>query len=708
MSGSRLQGRLWRLCQKELKETIRDRRTIVTLVLMPLLVYPLLSMGLNRFLLTSAGTGGPDPVYTIGLQSDAEGYLMKAWLEDPRSRPPQAILDASDGALAEFSIVITYEQTPSAALEQNSIDVGAKIAMTTPPTVTFIAFAGDEASEMCQRVLTERMQWLRLGYAESVAARNSPDFMPPATVSVQDVGEAPAASALATIVPLVLVLMTITGAVYPAIDLTAGERERGTMESLMASPVPRFYVLFAKYTAVVTVALLTAIANLAAMFTTLWASRLLPLLTGGDEAFPWLAILQILGLLILFSGFYSAVLLSLTSFAKSFKEAQAYLIPVMLLSLAPGMLSVMPGVSLSGPMAIAPLVNIVLLAREVLAGSVPPAAALAAVISTAAYAAAALAIAAKLFGGDAVQRTSDQSIGSIFHRPLHESEVPSPQAAALMLATLVPVYFVVSNVLIRIVSASRESLSISTQLVLNAVALIATFGLVPLLATYYGRSRYRTTYRFERPCAVVIVGAILVGLGAWAIAHEAFVLADAMGIGGIDEDRIRETLGNRLDAFTKAPPWLLVACLALTPAIIEELCFRGFLFSSLSKVVSPGRVIVITSLIFGLFHVLTGNALLLERFVPTTLLGLVLGWIAYRTGSVIPGMVMHFVHNALLELVAHYHKRLDFLGGTMRADYHLPTSWLMIATSIAIIGLVVVWLGTRKPLLVPGAQTLTT
>ena len=154
----------------------------------------------------------------------------------------------------------------------------------------------------------------------------------------------------------------------------------------MASPVPRFYVLASKYVAVVTVALLTAVANLLAMFVTLWASRLLPLLGGGEGGFPWLTMFQIFGLLVLFSGFFSAVLLSLTSFAKSFKEAQAYLIPVMLVSLAPAMLSLMPGVKLSGALAIAPLINIVLLARDLLSGTADPAAALAAIISTSAYA----------------------------------------------------------------------------------------------------------------------------------------------------------------------------------------------------------------------------------------------------------------------------------------------------------------------------------
>ncbi len=234
------------------------------------------------------------------------------------------------------------------------------------------------------------------------------------------------------------------------------------------------------------------------MFTTLWAGGLLPLLTGGEE-FPWITILRILGLLVLFSGFFSALLLSLTSFAKSFKEAQAYLIPVMLVSLTPAMLSLMPGASLSGPLAIVPLINIVLLARDLLSGSVDPVGALAAIVSTIAYAAAALTIAARLFGSDAVTRTSEKSIGSLLQRPRQESDVPSAQAAAMMLALLVPIYFVVSNGLMRFLQQVKETVSVETQLVFNAAALILTFGLVPLLAAFLGRNRLRSTFRIRMP-----------------------------------------------------------------------------------------------------------------------------------------------------------------------------------------------------------------
>ena len=692
MSGANFKRRLLRLCQKELRETIRDRRTIMTLLLMPLLVYPIMSMALNRFLLTSAEV---DEGFTICVSSEVERKILDKWLSNPNSAPPQAVADSSGNELAKFRVTVLPDELPSEAVARNDVDVGLELTNIESgrPTATFYASRGDNVSQAARRVVVERLQWLKLADAELRLKATIPEYRTPLVVRAEDVGTVEENSMLATIVPLVLVLMTITGAVYPAIDLTAGERERGTMEAVMASPVPRGYVLFSKYIAVVAVALLTAIANLLAMFTTLWAGGLLGLLTGGD-AFPWLTILQMLGLLVLFSGFFSAVLLSLTSFAKSFKEAQAYLIPVMLLSLTPAMLSLMPGISLSGALTILPLINIVLLARDMLSGSVDPNNAFVAVVSTFAYAAAALSVAARLFGSDAVTRTSEKSMGSLLNRPREVSSCPTPQAAALMLALLVPVYFLVSNGLMRFIRASQET-SVETTLFLNAIALISTFGLVPTLAAWLGRNRFKTTFRLQPSGITALIGAVLLGLGAWAFAHEAFVIADALGIGGLSDKQIAGAEAT-VAKMRQTSPLLLIAAFALTPAVIEELCFRGYLFSALRGVFTPLRTVLVTALLFGLFHVLTGSALLVERFVPSTLMGLIIGWVAYRTGSVFPGIVIHFVHNGLLNTVLYYQDQLSFLGAGFDDQTHLPPLWLAIAAALVLVGSGLVWASSRK------------
>ena len=263
-----------------------------------------------------------------------------------------------------------------------------------------------------------------------------------------------------------------------------------------------------------------------------------------------------------------------------------------------------------------------------------------------------------------------------------------------MLALLVPIYFVVSNSLVRLLQANRDQLTVSTQLMLNAIALIATFGLVPLFATYLGRNGYRTTYRLSWPPVVSLIAAAVMGLGAWAIAHESFVFAQAAGIGVLDEERINQVL-RTVGKLREAPSLLVLAAFALTPAVVEELCFRGYLFSALSRVLSPPRTIILTAVLFGLFHVLTGNALLIERFIPSTLMGLILGWVAYRTGSVIPGIAIHFVHNALLMMVAYYHQQLTFLGDDIDSQAHLPLIWIVVATSLACLCAAVIWLSTN-------------
>lgn len=686
-------SRLARLTRKELRETLRDRRTILTLVMMPILVYPLLSMALNRFLLSNEGPG--ESGFVVGVQSVQESEWLQSLLLDPRSQPPEAIREASGGEVAQFKVIVTQDATPDQALLANRLDVAAKLEFSNeePSSITVTGYVGDQASQSARRILIERLQWLKLQDAVGILKRIVPQYES-FEVRTTEIGEKPTGNILSSIIPLVLVLMTITGAVYPAIDLTAGERERGTMEALMASPVPRWWLLLAKYIAVVTVAMLTAVANLVAMFTTLSLTGLLDMLTGEGAGLGISQMVQILLLLVLFSAFFAAVLLSLTSFARSFKEAQAYLIPVMLLSLAPAMLSLMPGIELSGPLAVAPLINIVLLAREILSGDVPVLGATVAIATTVLYAVAALAIAAKLFGSDAVERTSGSSIGSLFRRPAKPSAVPTVGEAGMVIALLLPASFIVSNALMQWLRGQKGDVNVGFQLILNAIALVAAFGLIPLIATFIGRHRYQSTYRINRSSFGFLVGGCVMALGAWAFAHEALVLADQWGIALLNEDQIERTRGV-LDKWKTISPVLLLATMALAPAVIEELCFRGYLFSAFSTVLRPWQTIATTAVLFGLFHVFVGSTLLIERFLPTTLLGFLLGWLAYRSGSVLPGMLMHFLHNGLLELVARYHERLHFLGADLEGSRPLPWTWLAVAGGFLTIGIGIV-LGSKR------------
>jgi sodium transport system permease protein len=397
-------GRVARMARKELRECLRDRRTILTLVLMPLLLYPVLGVAFKQFFLSNLAAG-VSPVYRIGFESLRDQQVFLDFLAPERRRPNA---DDADEPTLDYRIYGDLAE----AVRSSAANLGIRLR---PPAegepgrdgewdfellyredsvlgMNALAALENRITEANTRLLEWRLRKLGLKMrAVPVQTHRAP---------VTDTG-AKTTISLSALVPLVLILMTITGAVYPAIDLTAGERERGTLEILVAAPIPRLGLLFAKYVAVVCVALLTALVNLTAMTLTIWISGLGPTFFGAG-GLSLVSVVQVFGLLVLFAAFFSALLLILTSFARSFKEAQAYLVPLILLSLLPGMLALVPEMTLSPVLAVAPLINIILLARDLLDGQAEPLTAVAVVASTIVYGMAAIALAAMVFGAEAV------------------------------------------------------------------------------------------------------------------------------------------------------------------------------------------------------------------------------------------------------------------------------------------------------------------
>jgi len=685
----RISGRLFRLCRKELRETLRDRRTLLTLVLMPLLVYPILSLTLQRFLISSGpaqsseeGTG-----YLIGVRSEAEGEILQGALNAARDASE---FDTGGGLPPPVVSVVIPEGDLLEALSDHRIDLAAEVETGGDGRSVIVII--DRGTAEAPSVLAEQIQ-LQLRKASELAAlrriraRTGRSIGPFIITRLDHHRSTSAPPILATIVPLMLVLMTVTGAVYPAIDLTAGERERGTMEALIASPIPRGEILTAKYVAVVTVAVLTGLANLLAMGASLWAGGFLKYLVGDMPITPQV-VLQILALLILFSAFFSAVLLVLTSFARSFKEAQAYLIPVMLIALAPGVLSLMPNVELKGLLAVMPLVNIVLLARDLLLGQPHPAASVMAVISTAVYAVAALSVAARLFGTDALVGSTRMQ----WRRPDTASPVPPPSLAWTTFAFLFPLYYVASNGI-----PQWAPNSVAVRLIVSLAALFVLFVGGPWLSMFLSRVRIKRTWLLYGCNPLTVVGGVLMAVGTWMAAHELFVLAEDLGWAGLRIDQWSAVEKLR-DEFLKISPWLVILCLAVGPGICEELAFRGFLQSSLlAGTTRPIRAILATALMFGVFHVVVGSVLAVERLLPTFLMGCVLGWLAFRSRSIIPGMVAHTAYNSGLLLALFYRDRLARWGfGLEENARHLPPLWLAVGAISFLVGATIVWWSTGR------------
>jgi ABC-2 type transport system permease protein/sodium transport system permease protein len=540
---------------------------------------------------------------------------------------------------------------------------------------------GSPASEAALRLVEERLRavndrWLaqQLGIGNTRLAR----FMRQAI-------EAQHAStfSLATLAPLILILMTVTGAVYPAIDLTAGERERNTLETLIAAPVPRMSLLLAKYIAVLTVALLTAMVNFAAMTLTVIGGGLGPYLFG-PAGLRLSTVVQVFGLTILFAAFFAAVLLAVTSFARSFKEAQAYLIPLTLVSLAPGFLAFTPGLELNGALALAPLANIVLVARDLLQGDVEPWWTIVAVLSTAVYAVAALAVAARVFGADALLFGADDSWTAWLLRPRTPRAAAPLGNALICLAVLLPSYLLLAGGLNQLRGAP-----LATRLMAAGLVTSLLFGLIPLAAALVGRVSLRDGFALRSASVWAWIGAAVLGFSLWPFAHEIFLVNRLLGWVSLDEPALEPAM-RLVEQLSTTPLWLVLIMLAVAPAVFEEFFFRGYLFGAIGARSAAAQTILLTAVLFGLFHVFS-SVLAIERMLPSTFLGLVLGWVRWRSGSVLPGMLLHAAHNGLLLTLAYHHEALIARGWGVQEQSHLPPAWLAAAVVATVLGAVLVW-----------------
>jgi ABC-2 type transport system permease protein/sodium transport system permease protein len=717
-------ARIGRLARKELRETLRDRRTILTLIVMPLLVYPVLSVALRQFLVTSTSQEKNRLIIRTDTQDELLNLAVlmergERQLEQRQSGSSGApltggpILGAGLGA-GEFPFAdnnissLSAEEHDKSSLEDlvrdNKIDLGVRLTpaenrqdarvesrfqLIYRPTTPLSRQAADFVE---RRLRAVNDQDLRRRLAK--AGDRGPMKAGWRLIPVAD--EQGHSFWLGALVPLVLILMTITGAVYPAIDLTAGERERGTLESLMAAPVPRFGLLIGKYIAVVTVATLTAVVNMTAMTVTIATSGLWTFFFG-NQGSPAEAILSVFLLLILFAMFFSAVLLLVTSFARSFKEAQAYVVPLMVVALAPGFMSVMPGLTLGPLLSVVPLANIVLLARDVMEGNAPVIWGAVAVLTTLLYGGVALALAARVFGSDAILYGSEGTWADLFRRPKELKRQATITDALSSLAVITPLYVIASGLL-----ATLHNIGMVAQLMAGAGITLIIFVIVPLLMARYQGVEANSGFQMLRTKPLFYVLAAVLGATLWPLAYDSIILCQQLGIATLSNEKLAEhrpALLAMVEKLRAVPPWIVLFALAAVPGSAEEFFFRGYLLGAIRGKLPAWLAISLTGLVFGLFHASVGGLIAVERVLSSTLLGFVLGWICCTTRSVFPGMILHVFNNGLLLSLLYFGPQLQQRGWDIEDQKYLPLPLVLttavIAAIAAIILAVLAWRSQR-------------
>jgi len=640
---------------RDLLEFVRDRRTLFVTLLMPMAMYPILALastlGLRTALSDLDARQAALPLVLLLSGPDAEkvgGRIAElaeragADAEPPADWPAKVSVNMVS---AREAVRLLETQGGDAWIPLPAGAAATLAGRGTLPLEARLAPAAAADTRLRRhlvaivRALADDTRQRRV-----VAAGLPPSLLEPVSLAFAGEEAEPLAATIEGVVPtavaavlVLLALLTATGGFYPAIDAIAGEKERGTIETLLIAPASSATIVTGKFLAVFAVTLATLVVNaLSVGLTAAVILRMLPSGIGlGVE--PGRAVLCAAVTLVAFVGLAAvaaAACLAVTSAARSTKEAQNTLTPVILLTSGLAGAALLPGAT--GPLvALVPFAGQVAVARAALAGesawpvgwllaiSLASSAVLTWILLRAA--AAALADEELLFRGP-------DTAGGLVARPAPRDRPTPMQGFAVTLVALAALWYAQG------VAPTDPALAVPLQ----QAAL-----LVPLtLFALWQRVDHRLTFGLRRPAGGG--GGLLPAMAAAAIGAGLFVVgaAAALALRGSGVSPAARDLAERLVGLVLEQPWWVGwLVIVILPAVAEELFFRGWVLAAFAgDRPTRGRAVaavLLQAAAFAAFHLLP------ERMPQTFLLGLVLGWLTLATGSILPAILAHAAHNAV-------------------------------------------------------------
>lgn len=621
---------VWTIFFKELLDTLRDRRTLFMMIGVPVLLYP----GIILLSLQVAVMQHEHLERTVSrVVIDSEWPQVRLWLQDvPKIKLVESADPEADLNAGEVQVLVRTPNLDPTAIDQNR---SARVHLLYDAT-NFESLDGALRVKTALDDTGERLLEARLAEAGLSNAYITP-------LHVEQVNVAPPAKTtgnlLGLTLPLLIVIMIALGAFYPAVDLTAGEKERGTFETLLSTPATKLDIVLGKFFAVCTLAIFTGLLNLGSMGATFAVTlgQMKPMFEDDfalEFALPITSVAWIVFILLPLGGLISAVMMSIAVYARSFKDAQNYVTPFFLLLMLPAMLAALPGAELTLASACVPILNVVLLFRALMTDTDTLTLTLTVLGSTVVYAMLALAFATWLFHREDVVLADKTP--PLFARRRRESALhPAPSYGSVMaLYTLMLAMLVFVGPQLQAVHLIGGILLVQWGLIL----------LPSLLFVKLGRLDAYAVLSLREPAARAWLGTLLLGAGGILLLIEIGVLNNRL----LPAPQAMEEFFRTLFAQEQsegAGLWVLLLTIAVTPAICEEVLFRGVLLSGMRDRLPKAASILVVGLLFGAYH------LTIFKLLPTASIGMLLTYVCLRSGSIFPGMLLHACINGFSVLI---------------------------------------------------------
>ena len=528
---------------------------------------------------------------------------------------------------------------------------GNEVQIDDLPRPMILQNSADEKSQLASRRIREALtKWedhlraARLEQAGLPSSLSSPVDLTSVDVAAKD---DLSANLWSKLFPALLVMMGVTGAFYPAVDLGAGEKERGTMETLLISPARRSEIVMGKFMTVMVFSLSTALLNMLSMGMT--GQHVLSMAgSGGMGAVSFPSAVSLMWVIFLafpLSALFSATSLALAMFASSSKEGQYYLTPLLMVTMGLTMFCLSPAIEIQPYYSILPVAGPALLLKALLGSGASLSELsvyfLPVIGSSIFYSIVALNWAISLFDREEVLFSQAErfDLGLWLKHILRDKDpVPSRTEAAICFAMIVLTQFAALSGMKPDLGGDSQARNF-TMLMWQTVYLIVTVGLPPVLMAILLTSSVRRTLKLFWP--------------RWQYLALGFVLPVVL-------QPIAVELIHQLDWFFPKLPaemaefmkslsdpnvdwWWPLLAIAVAPAVCEELAFRGFLLSGFQsgRQRSFWTPILLSAVCFGVVHMIA------HQVFNAMLLGIVLGLLAVRSRSLVPGVIFHFIFNGM-------------------------------------------------------------
>jgi sodium transport system permease protein len=658
---------------REVRDQLRDQRTLFMIFVLPILLYPLLGMSILQ--ITQFMQEQPSRILVVGAVDlhdlppliEDERFAKNLFDDPNRARLLQVTFsrEESQSRADQEARKPTVSQRTAAlrAVETGKYDAalyfpddfGKKLdafrqsmqqwsepvregAIPSPEII--YSTAHEKSLIAWSRLLDVQREWKECIVENNLVVSGLPTFAarPFMTESVDVAGETVlrGAASWAKILPMLLMLWAMTGAFYPAVDLCAGEKERGTLETLLSSPAQRSEIVLGKLGTIVLFSSITAVLNLVSMGITGWAamSKLPGFGPPPVTAAIWLS-LALVPVAVLFS----ALCLALAAFARSTKEGQYYLMPMILVIMPLVVLPMSPSMELNLGNSLIPVTGLVLLLRNVLEGDYWRALEYVTPVSAVTLACTVLAVrwAVEQFNSESVLfRDSERLELRLWLRRLISERKATPTVAAAVLCGVA-----ILSIRYFLGLAAPQPTDFQGFAVLTLVTQLVVVAAPALLLTFLFTRSPGKTLLLQRPSKKALAAIPIAALLAFALHPVATAVAS--GVGTLYPSDSLQSAAKKLEYMFQAVPfWQVLLVFAVAPAICEELAFRGVILSGFRHLGHKGRAVIYAAMLFGVTHSI------LQQSIVAMFMGVAIGFIAVQTGSIWPCMAFHAVNNSIL------------------------------------------------------------